>query len=96
VLAAGVSRTWLDAGGVAVDGLLTWWGPLSYTLRPSGPSALRLDLAPGLRLPPAGIVVRPPLPRPLARVEVDGAFVPDFDAGTVTLRQCPASVVMKF
>jgi hypothetical protein len=96
VLAAGVSGAWLDAGGVAVDGLPTWWGPLGYTLQPSGPGALRFDLAPGLRLPPGGIVVRPPLPRPLAGVELDGASLPDFDAGGVTLWQCPARVVMRY
>jgi hypothetical protein len=94
VLAAGVPSAWLDAGEVAVDGFPTWWGPLAYTLRRNGARALRFDLAPGLRLPPGGIIVRPPLPRPLARVELDGASISDFDAGTVTLRQCPASVVM--
>jgi hypothetical protein len=96
VIAAGVSDAWLDAGEVAVDGLPTWWGPLGYTLRRSGPGALRLDLAPGLRAPPGGLVVRPPLPRPLASVELDGAPIAAFDADGVTLQRCPASVVMRF
>jgi hypothetical protein len=96
VLAAGVSDAWLDAGPVAVGGLPTWWGPLAYTLRRNGPGALRLDLAPGLRVPPGGIVIEPPLARPLARVEVDGVPSASFDARSATLRQCPASVVMRF
>jgi hypothetical protein len=96
VLAAGVSDAWLDAGDVVVEGLPTWWGPLAYTLRRSGPGALRLELASGLRLPPGGIVVRPPLTRPLVGVEVDGAPVGDFDAEGMTLRRCPVSVVMRF
>jgi hypothetical protein len=94
VLAAGVSDAWLDAGEVAVEGLPTWWGPLGYTLRRSGRGALRLDLAPGLRVPPGGIVVEPPLAGPLAQVEVDGRPVASFDARSATLRSCPASVLL--
>jgi hypothetical protein len=96
VLAAGVSEAWLDAGEVGVAALPTWWGPLGYTLRRAGPGALRLDLEPGLRTPPGGIDLRPPLPRPLARVEVDGTPVSGFDAGGVVLRRCPATVVLRF
>jgi hypothetical protein len=96
VLAAGVSDAWLDAGEVVVDGLPTWWGPLSFTLRRSGPGALRLDLAPGLRVPPGGIVVEPPLARPLARLEVDGVSSRSFGARSATVRHCPASLVMRF
>ncbi|MEB2345027.1 MAG: discoidin domain-containing protein [Deltaproteobacteria bacterium] len=95
VVAAGVSDAWLDAGEVAVAGLPTWWGSLSYTLRRSGPGALRLELGPGLRPPPGGIVVRPPLARPLARVTVDGAPVPDVGGDTLTLRRTPAIVSME-
>jgi hypothetical protein len=96
VLAAGVSDAWLDAGEVGVESLPTWWGPLGYTLRRSGSAALRLDLSAGLRVPPGGIVLRPPLPRPLAGVELDGAPSSDFAADGLTLRRCPASVVMRF
>lgn len=95
VLAAGVSDAWLDAGEVGVDGLPTWYGTLGYTLRRSGPNVLELDLAPGLRAPRGGLVLRPPLARPLASVEVDGAPVADFDADAVKLRQVPARVVMR-
>jgi hypothetical protein len=96
VLAAGVSAAWLDGGGVGVEGLPTWWGPLGYTLRRTGPGELRLDVAPGLSLPPGGIVVRPPLPRPLAAVELDGAPAADFDPDGVVLRGCPATLVLRF
>jgi hypothetical protein len=94
VLAAGVSEAWLDGEGVRVEGLPTGWGPLGYHLRREGPGALRLDLAPGLRVPPGGIVVRPPLARPLAGVEGDGAEV--VDARSATLRRSPASVRLSF
>jgi len=96
VLAAGVSEAWLDAGEVAVEGLPTWWGPLGYRLRRSGSGELHLDLSPGLRVPPGGITIEPPLRQPLTGVEVDGAPSTSFDARSATIRRCPASVVMRF
>ena len=63
VLAAGVSERWLEGDGVALEGLPTAWGPLSYRLRRAGADALQLELGPGLRVPPGGIVVRPPRAR---------------------------------
>jgi hypothetical protein len=94
VLAAGVSEAWLDGEGVRVEGLPTAWGPLGYRLRREGPLALRLDLDGGLRVPTGGIVVRPPLPRPLAGVRGDG--VASFDGESATLRRSPASVRLSF
>lgn len=96
VLAAGIPEAWLDAGDVVVDGLPTWWGRLGYTLRRRGPGALAFEIAPGLRPPPGGIVLRPPLPRPLRGVEVDGASVPSFEPDGVTLQLAPAHVTMWF
>jgi hypothetical protein len=96
VLAAGISAAWLDAGEVGIDDLPTWWGRLRYTLRRHRDNAIELDLAPGLRPPPGGIVIRPPLPRPLAAVEVDGRPIVDFDADSTRLRESPAHVVLRF
>jgi hypothetical protein len=94
VLAAGVSESWLDGDGVEVAGLPTWWGPLGYRLRREGAATLRLELAPGLRPPPGGIVVRPPLARPLAAVEGEG--VASFDRCSATLREAPARIRLRF
>jgi hypothetical protein len=93
VLAAGVSPAWLEGEGVRVEGLPTWWGPLGYRLWREGAEALRLELDGGLRVPPGGIVVRPPLARALAGVEGDGAA--GFDAGSAKLRRSPASVRLR-
>jgi hypothetical protein len=90
VLAAGVSPAWLAGDGLEVDGLPTYWGPLTYRMRRDGDDSLRLDLAGGLRPPPGGIVVRPPLARPIARAEGDGVL--RFDASSVVLRGAPANV----
>jgi hypothetical protein len=90
VLAAGVPDAWLDGDGIEVTELPTYWGPLGYRLRREGANALRLELAPGLREPPGGIVVRPPLARRLGAVTGDG--VVGFDAGSATLRASAATV----
>ena len=96
VLAAGISAAWLDAGEVGIVDLPTWWGRLGYTMRRRRGNAIELDLSPGLRPPPGGIVIRPPLPRPLVAVELDGRPMADFDAERATLREAPAHVVMRF
>lgn len=54
VLAAGVPAEWLN-DGVAVQGLATPQGLLSYRLRREGDAVL-LNIEPGLRLPPGGLV----------------------------------------
>jgi hypothetical protein len=93
VLAAGIPGSWLDAGEISVQGLPTAWGPLGYRLRRSG-HALELELAPGLRVPPGGIAMRPPLSGPIASAAVDGAPARELSADGVTLRHCPARVVL--
>jgi hypothetical protein len=95
VLAAGVPDAWL-AGGfeLAVERLPTAFGTLDYRMRrqPDGSVsfALRCALA-----PPGGIVVRPPLSRPLRSVKIDGRPAPAFDADGVTLARGPATLVMR-
>lgn len=96
VIAAGISDAWLDAG-VVVEGLPTWWGPLSYSMRRDGTHALRIDTAPGLTVPPGGVVIKVPLSaRPLVRVEVDGEPLEAFDADGARLSRWPVSIVVRF
>jgi len=96
VLAAGVPATWLENGAtVGADGLPTHWGRLDFRLRREEAGTLRLSLAGDVRLPPGGIVVRPPLPRPLVAVEVDGRPTAGFDGESATIRACPAEVVLR-
>lgn len=97
VIAAGVPAGWLDDGGeVVVRDLPTDYGRLSYTLRREEPAALRLTLAGELALPTGGIVVRPPVSGPLVQVEVNGRTIRTFNADSVTCRECPAELVMKY
>jgi hypothetical protein len=96
VIGAGIAETWLDGGEIVVEELPTWWGPLSYSIAREGSHALRLRIAPGLALPPGGIVVEPPHARPLARVEIDGRALATFESDRITLRQTAANVLMHF
>ncbi|MBI5503244.1 MAG: discoidin domain-containing protein [Deltaproteobacteria bacterium] len=93
VLAAGLDPHWL-AGGfeVAADNLPTYHGTLCYTLRAEDAATLLLSLSGSLAVPPGGFVLRPPLPGPLLRAEVDGTPVPVDDLAGVTIHSCPALV----
>lgn len=97
VVAAGVPDAWLagDPGGVAVRDLPTHWGLLGYRLRRTGPRRVRMDLDAGVRIPPGGIVVAPPLRAPLARARVNGEVVRAGADGTVVVRRMPARVEME-
>jgi hypothetical protein len=97
VVAAGIPAAWLDDGGeVAVDDLPTVHGTLGFTLRRAGADALALALRGDVVVPAGGIVVRPPLPRPLAGVEANGVALAGFGADEVTVRACPVELVVRF
>jgi hypothetical protein len=97
VIAAGVAEEWLSDGStVGVKNLPTYYGNLSYSLRLKGKGTLRLKLEGNLVLPPGGIVVNPPLPRPIRQVEVNGRALTEFTTDTFTCRECPAEVVVRF
>ncbi|HTR97919.1 MAG TPA: discoidin domain-containing protein [Candidatus Acidoferrales bacterium] len=64
VIGAGVPAGWLHGDGVVVKGLITRWGPISFTLRSRGEpghEAVEATIEGAkLRVPPGGIVVVPP------------------------------------
>ena len=97
VIAAGLHEHWLtETGEVVVKELPTSYGKLSYTLRREGSDTLRLIVSGDLALPPGRMVVKPPLPRPLVQVEVNGSKIETFDAESVTCGVCPAETVMRY
>jgi hypothetical protein len=63
VIGAGVPAAWLEGDGVVVKGLHTRWGALSYRMwrRNSGLPIVEIDGS-GLRMPPGGVVLMPPVP----------------------------------
>jgi hypothetical protein len=97
VLAAGVPAAWLASeAGVGVKRLPTHYGVLSYTLRSEGADAIRVRLSGDVSVPPGGIVIEPPLPRPLKVVTVNGKTVQSFDADAATVTEFPADVVLEY
>ena len=95
VIAAGIPPAWLDDGPVVADGLRTRHGTLGFTLGRDGDGAVAVALRGTLRVPAGGLVVRPPLPGPLAAVEIAGRPHRDFTAAAATVRACPAAVVLR-
>jgi hypothetical protein len=96
VIAAGVAAEWLEEPGeVVVRDLPTYFGKLSYSLRREAPDTWRMTLAGDLVTPPGGIIVLPPLPRPLVQVEINGrnntAFAPEW----ARCGECPADMVLR-
>ncbi|MFY9975242.1 MAG: discoidin domain-containing protein [Chromatiaceae bacterium] len=97
VIAAGIREDWLTEGGeVEVRQLPTFHGPLSYRVRREEPDTYRLTLAGDLALPPGGLVIMPPLPRPLLEVQVNGRYSTAFGPDSAQCRDCPAEVRMRF
>jgi hypothetical protein len=96
VIAAGIPESWLAGGAeIRVEKLPTRYGPLSYSLRRDPDGTLALDLSSDLKLPAAGLVVRPPLRAPLGRVELDGKPHERFDADHVVLEVARGSLSMR-
>lgn len=97
VIAAGVSEKWLPVGGtIRVQDLPTSFGRLSYVLHRATEDTYRLTLSGDLRVPAGGILVLPPLRRPLVEVQIDGghgtaAFGPDW----ARCADCPADLLLQ-
>ncbi len=95
VVGAGLRAGWLEApGGVAIEGLHTWFGPLTYTAARTG-DTLVFTFAPGLQAPPGGLVLRP-VYGAARRVEADGQPVASAPDGSVRLSTVPARVTFRY
>ncbi len=92
VVAAGIPGRWLAGGEpVGIRGLRTPWGVLTYTMRESG-GTLRVEIEGGLRVPPGGLVLKPP--GALREATVDGSLEP-VRGGAIVVRRLPATVVIR-
>ncbi|HEU4662710.1 MAG TPA: coagulation factor 5/8 type domain-containing protein, partial [Dokdonella sp.] len=93
VLAAGVPAAWLDGDGIAVEGLRTPYGRLSYTVRRDG-ARIRMHVERGdLRVPSGGLVF-PLANMDIARVRIDGKAV-RVRARELRIRALPADVAIE-
>ncbi len=97
MLANGLPADWVRSEeGIRVTGLPTHYGKLDYTLRPEDGAGLRLSLSGDVRLPPGGIVLRPPLPAPLKEVTVGGKPIDTFDGESAVIHEFPAEVRLRY
>jgi hypothetical protein len=97
VIAAGVAGEWLaDECAVGVENLPTHYGKLSYSLRLESADTLCVSLQGDLDVPRGGIVVKPPLPRPIRQIEINGRALEDFESQSFTCRECPAEIMVRF
>ena len=95
VIGAGVPESWvMERPGVTVRRLSTHYGPLSYTMRNENGN-VRVSMQAGLRVPPGGVVVRPPFSRPPRESRVNGVPTPPLPTGGVLVRAVPAEVVFR-
>ena len=63
VIGAGIPASWTREGnGIGITRLSTHYGLLSYTMRAT-PRGMEVKIESGLRMPPGGIIVKPPLGR---------------------------------
>jgi len=97
VIAAGVAEEWLKGGvAVGVENLPTYYGKISCSLSLEGTDALKVRIEGDLAVPKGGIVAKPPLPRPIRQVEINGNALEEFEPESFTLRECPAEAVVRF
>ena len=97
VIAAGIREDWLDDGAeVQVRDLPTQWGRLGYRLRRETEDSCRLALSGDLSIPPGGLLIMPPLPRPLLEVRINGEPDAAFGADWVRCGLCPAELLLRF
>jgi hypothetical protein len=92
VIGDGLAERWvMERPGVAVTGLSTHFGPLSYTMRGRGDSVI-VRVAKGLRIPEGGILVRSPRSRPVRRAALNGKVAEVREEREVVVRQLPAEL----
>jgi hypothetical protein len=95
VIGAGLRSEWLDAPGVQVRGLPTWYGPLNFTVQHEPRGGLRLHLDGDLAMPRGKIVARLPVDTALRQVVVNGRATRNFTADEAVIDEFPAEVLMR-
>ena len=96
VVGDGIAEPWVaQRPGVQVRRLSTYYGLLSYTMRGVGNRVL-VRIESGLRVPPGGIVVRSPRPRPVQRALVNGKVARVGGGREVVIRRLPAELTFFF
>jgi hypothetical protein len=93
VLAAGIPQAWIDRAGVAIRGLRTPYGSVSYSFVRTGERIAELTLSASGQVPPGGFVLAAPWPR-LLYATVNGK--PVDVRGPLRVDELNAKVVLQF
>ncbi len=94
VVGAGLPDAWVrSVRGVSVKRLGTPYGPLDLSLAAEG-KGVRLRLSGLRKVPPGGLVLKPPLPPGPFSATCDGRPLPLSPGGEVVVRSLPAEVVV--
>ncbi len=97
VLAAALYQDWIDTPtGMSVEHLPTYYGEISYSIKRESIN-YRFSITGDVKLPANGIKIRnfngSKLP---AKVTVDGKEIKDFSEKEITVKNCPAEVVIYY
>ncbi|MEI8047495.1 MAG: discoidin domain-containing protein [Bacteroidota bacterium] len=97
VLAAALYQDWIDApNGMSVENLPTYYGEISYSIKKEN-NNYRISIKGDVKLPANGIKIRnfngTKLP---TKITVNGNQINDFSDKEITLKVCPAEVVIYY
>jgi hypothetical protein len=93
LLGAGIPASWLeDSTGVSVKGLPTYYGRLNCAMIKRG-DHVTVEIGGDVAMPPGGIILVPPLTRPLRSVTGDGKVARG--GYEVMVEKLPARVVLE-
>ena len=96
VVAAGIPDAWIrDSAGVGVQGLRTYGGELSFTIRPAGKRIIA-ELSGNIDVSRWKLLLASPLGRPLRGVKVDGKVIPVPGSAEVPITRLPAKVELTY
>jgi hypothetical protein len=96
VIGAGIPASWIaSATGVAIDGLPTYYGKVSYRMKQDG-KVLTVGIPSGITMPAGGVVVAAPAEQPIRTVTVNGRPAGASPSGEVRLLELPASVIIEY
>ncbi len=93
VVGAGVPAEWVAEGkSIGVKRLPTHFGTLGYRMEGRAGGTIALQLQGDFRMPPGNVVVRPPLPRPIRAVRVNGRPIETFSNEEVMVSEVPCDI----
>ncbi|MEP6509770.1 MAG: coagulation factor 5/8 type domain-containing protein, partial [Gemmatimonadales bacterium] len=95
VIGGGIPENWArEEKGVAIRGLSTHYGTLTYTMRAIGKD-IQVNIDKGIRVPAGGLVVESPSDRAIRETEENGKQATPVKGGVV-VRSLPAIVTFKY